>query len=627
MAEAMSAIEVSGGYHLPRSKVQNGDYKTYDSLSFSFATPTLPPYFRSRRKRRRSESSLYLVSISVHVILIGLLLHETSSLRRCQLWWADALVITSPTVQRQQQNSDICHRGRYDVLHRRQFTQVRNGHVTSDPVFNDIATTTTITQIHNGSMNLSINKEAQQPQSTTGLTAPMNGNANYKQIFTSQSLTASPSLSSPSHLPDELDRPRPTANGGYTHTHASRAKISAGNKGKVPWNKGKTRSDEERARIAAGVRAKNRELFLKKLQEMGLTEEQYEVQKKEARRKRDAERRARKTVNGGYTPTIETRAKISKALKETHASGLVKKRHVDPSKVRKGFTHTEETRRRISESLKKRWSTDDTYREHMTHSYSEANSREETRKKISAALKKRWEDPKFRDDMTSKMTESRTRRGVVSHSSSYRKKISDAMKKKWQDPAYRKKTLTSIQMLTQSRTSTTPPRRVKKTKPVPKKESVGMELITPLSPADLALRKKNMMLKKNGVVNTVVATPVEPRKASTAKDKVKGIEKVDSDSTPSSKVLVASPQTNEVKKKREKIKKPEQEDGSVSRLREERRDLFDLLYGDEDVLRNNGEIGESGGINDAEESTFVKMGLVFGDEDLDAFDPYGLDDY
>lgn len=163
-----------------------------------------------------------------------------------------------------------------------------------------------------------------------------------------------------------VDVPRPTANGGYSHTQASRAKISAANKGKTPWNKGKSRSPEVRARIAAGVRARNRAVFLKKLEDMGMTEEEYEAKKKEERRIKEAERRARRTENGGYRPTEETKQKISRILKEKHAKGEVKRRaKPDPSKVRRGFTHSEETRKKISASLRKRWQDDEGFQKKM----------------------------------------------------------------------------------------------------------------------------------------------------------------------------------------------------------------------------------------------------------------------
>jgi hypothetical protein len=87
---------------------------------------------------------------------------------------------------------------------------------------------------------------------------------------------------------------------------------------------------------------------------MGITEEEYEAKKKEERRIKDAERRARKTENGGYRPTEETKAKISKILKEKFAKGEIKKREYK-GPFRKGFTHSEETRAKISQTLKKKW--------------------------------------------------------------------------------------------------------------------------------------------------------------------------------------------------------------------------------------------------------------------------------
>ena len=45
---------------------------------------------------------------------------------------------------------------------------------------------------------------------------------------------------------DEADRPIRTQNWGYSHTKKSKIKISIANKGNVPWNKGKTRSAEEK---------------------------------------------------------------------------------------------------------------------------------------------------------------------------------------------------------------------------------------------------------------------------------------------------------------------------------------------------------------------------------------------
>jgi len=251
---------------------------------------------------------------------------------------------------------------------------------------------------------------------------------------------------------DDDDVPRPTENGGYTHTAQSKAKISAANKGKTPWNKGMNRPEDVKARIAAGVRSRNRERFLQKLQDMGVTEEEYEEQKKQERRRRDAERRARRTENGGYRPTNETRQKISKILKEKYAAGEIKPRTVDASKVRRGFTHSPETRAKISESLKKRWATDPEYRAKMKEKTMVANTDESIRKKIAETLRQKWQDPEFRAQMMSKFTNRKRSPGVVNED--HRQKISAAMKAKWQDEEYRQKTLQSIAKRQESMRST-----------------------------------------------------------------------------------------------------------------------------------------------------------------------------
>lgn len=59
-------------------------------------------------------------------------------------------------------------------------------------------------------------------------------------------------------------------------------------------------------------------------------------------------------------------------------------------------------------------------------------------------------------------------------------------------------------------------------------------------------------------------------------------------------------------------------------MREERRDLFDLLYGDEDDM-NDDDDGDTGKL--LSDSSPDRVDILLGDEDLDAFDPYGLDDY
>eukprot|EP00541_Cyclophora_tenuis_P011015 CAMPEP_0116557440 /NCGR_PEP_ID=MMETSP0397-20121206/9242_1 /TAXON_ID=216820 /ORGANISM="Cyclophora tenuis, Strain ECT3854" /LENGTH=399 /DNA_ID=CAMNT_0004082899 /DNA_START=79 /DNA_END=1278 /DNA_ORIENTATION=+ len=376
-------------------------------------------------------------------------------------------------------------------------------------------------------------------------------------------------------------------------------KISAGNKGNTPWNKGKKRSAEERARISAGVRAKNRERFLKKLEDLGITEEEYAAQKKEARRKREAERRARRTEKGGYTPTEETKKKLSKALKARWASGTVKKRGTDPTKIRRGFTHSEETRKKISESLRRRWAGDPSYREKIVK---KDRSKEERNQQISNTLKKKWADPEFRAMMMEKMSNRTHANG--SQNPSFREKVSAAMKAKWQDPEYRAKTLTKIRERAEMMRLSRPPKppRVKKKKKKKKKKLIS--LLKPGTRLRLGKRrrrvKKSPVLDENGnVVKAQIAkkTSKPVKKNTTVKGSVTRLEALQPGR--------ASSKTS---------RKEKEPDGSINRLRDERRDLYDLLYGDDD----DDDYDDDDDDDDDDSS-------ILDDEDLDSFDPYGLD--
>lgn len=99
---------------------------------------------------------------------------------------------------------------------------------------------------------------------------------------------------------EELSIPssaRRTANGGYAATSVHRAKISKANAGNVPWNFGRHRSGADKAKIAAGVRAKNRERLLKQLDELNMTEEEWESWKKKIKLLRNNVLRIRSNNN------------------------------------------------------------------------------------------------------------------------------------------------------------------------------------------------------------------------------------------------------------------------------------------------------------------------------------------
>jgi len=87
---------------------------------------------------------------------------------------------------------------------------------------------------------------------------------------------------------------RMTDKGGYTHTNTSRLKISRANRGNTPWNKGRIRSEDDKAKISAGVRARNRGILLEKLKRLGMTEEEWLMKKKEIKHVRERLRRAKR---------------------------------------------------------------------------------------------------------------------------------------------------------------------------------------------------------------------------------------------------------------------------------------------------------------------------------------------
>jgi hypothetical protein len=452
-----------------------------------------------------------------------------------------------------------------------------------------------------------------------------NTNNEHSTITSGTSLEVTSNLDAAATLPlaqpisyfiemDENDVPRPTKKGGFTHTVASKAKIAAANRGNTPWNKGKPRSEAVKARIAAGVHARNRERFLLKLDGLGLTEEEYEAQTKQAQDKEEAERLARRTSKGGYRPTEETKAKISRILKEKHLKGEIKPRTVDPTKVRRGFTHTEETRKKISESLKQRWANDPEYREKMKQQVRRANTNDDVRERISKSLKKKWQDPEYRTQMMAKMS---TRRSSYEYDSTHREKISKAMKAKWQDAEYREKTLKSIAKRQEASARDRPVKAATPRKSRAKKSQVkgtaanneSVTMIKPMTQRDLSTPKK---MKKKKVVR---------------KKSIRFVER-DEDDEPVAVALKPNAKAKKKavsrKKKTEKAKK--EPDGSVNRLKEERRDLFDLLYGDDNVDSNAAADNDADDMQDESQRPKSASFGVRGDEDLDSFDPYGLED-
>ncbi|CAJ1966895.1 unnamed protein product [Cylindrotheca closterium] len=122
---------------------------------------------------------------------------------------------------------------------------------------------------------------------------------------------------------------RKTTAGGYAHTNKSKEKISMANRGNTPWNKGKNRSSADRAKIKAGVQARNRAIKLEKLRRLGMTEEEYDKKKKEIKYLRERVRRT-KLANDRHA-AAQAQKKLQAAIDATSdkvpVKELVKKIH------------------------------------------------------------------------------------------------------------------------------------------------------------------------------------------------------------------------------------------------------------------------------------------------------------
>ena len=174
------------------------------------------------------------------------------------------------------------------------------------------------------------------------------------------------------------------------------------------------------------------------------------------------------------------------------------------------------------------------------------NSQLENRKRISETLKKKWEDPEFREIMMEKIQN--RKRTNVKQTEEHKRKLSETMKKKWQDPEYREKTLKGIQSYNDAKPpSTSPPRQRKPATPrVPKKKILSVHEVTP-KPKRKRVKKKVTVAKKKAKLED--ADSIEAKKAT----KTAG-------------------------------NGDESEDDRINRMKTENNDLYDLLYGDDNLM-------------------------------------------
>mmetsp|Transcript_2171 Transcript_2171/g.2511 ORF Transcript_2171/g.2511 Transcript_2171/m.2511 type:complete len:124 (+) Transcript_2171:2-373(+) len=113
------------------------------------------------------------------------------------------------------------------------------------------------------------------------------------------------------------------------------------------------------------------------------------------------------------------------------------------------------------------------------------------------------------------------------------------------------------------------------------------------------------------------------KKKRKVKKKAKKKKKVKGTNGSSPKAATAKTRPKKKTKGAKKIAKPKESEGSITRLREERRDLYDLLYADD--AAGPSPVMADFALGDENLDEFDPYGLDDGDENLDDFDPYGLD--
>ena len=217
----------------------------------------------------------------------------------------------------------------------------------------------------------------------------------------------------PGKLMTEVDALSVSPSLGHPHTDSSKAKISAANKGKTPWNVGKKHSEETRLRIAEKTRAAIARKKEAAAGVLGLTLEEYELSKITTKLELHKQK-----LKGGLTQ--EGRQRISDSLKRRWEDPEYRLRYSKGCHGKRN--HSDETKARISDAIKLKWQDQD-YRSKIS-----SPPTPEVRARISATLKAKWEDPGFRNRM---MT------SISARSDSWRVLISEKIRKKWEDPSYR----------------------------------------------------------------------------------------------------------------------------------------------------------------------------------------------
>lgn len=256
---------------------------------------------------------------------------------------------------------------------------------------------------------------------------------------------------------------------GRPHTDSSRAKISAANKGKVPWNVGKSHSEETRNKIAEKTREAMQQKKIAKLAALGMTMEDYDLQRVQKRKEKK-----RSAVKGGLTD--EGRKRISESVKERWKNPEFRAKY--SSSQRGARNHSEATRARISEAITLKWQQQE-YRDKV-----KSKPSDEVRARISETLKSKWKEEEFRNKMMSLQ---------FPRTEAWRIKLSESIKTKWLDPEYRASVESGIRSSNKTTTraynpSNRPRRSQSRSVSTPRKPRISVE--------DMRAKKRAERLEK-----------------------------------------------------------------------------------------------------------------------------------
>eukprot|EP01031_Cornospumella_fuschlensis_P033286 gene33286-40269_t len=242
------------------------------------------------------------------------------------------------------------------------------------------------------------------------------------QSVVHQAKSVSNAHSEPPEVGDNVnEKKRTRKSSSHPQSAEARAKISAANKGKIPWNLNRHHSAETRRKIAESTL---RYVYKKKLEKataIGLTTvEQYEAYLKEEKRKLKRAKQAEMTE-----------------IRRQRMSEIMKLRWQDPA-VRAKYNSSRSIPMKPREpnlALVENSRFNETEKRRVPHF-------DEWRTKISTTLKKRWEDPEFRQRMIG---------GLQRRHGEWRTALSQSIKAKWMEPEYRDKVSQRIRVSIQAR--------------------------------------------------------------------------------------------------------------------------------------------------------------------------------